>query len=483
MEALKVYSRRKLAAHASLYTAHVRDRTYREECERAPVHTVDTFAEVADSEEPAATDKYLVESHWIRYTNSKKLCMNPCHHLKRRIVGSGRGIRLTLDSNVEFEAEPGEGECRIGDWVTDSHAYTGTFSLLVPDFALASAVDTTPLTEELYLPLNEDGFAAKLRQLDKIALDTMIPKMDTGFSLPVFLFEIAELRFLWKDLVEYMLHLPSRIWRYFKRPLREISQSWLSANFGWVPFINDIKTIVGKLWTIRQKVEQFIDNSNKRLTYHFQKALSPETFRPVEWFQPTYGEFGIDTSNLDWEWASGVFNSVSFNTEKTKTVRDVAYHATLYFQYHLPVAGELAALLAGLDYFGVNLSIKDIWEIIPFSFVIDWVLDVGSWLRRFDISNLPVKVVVYDYCRSIKYLLEEETAITGIGSLYFPDSPDNDVSSAWRIPSPDTTTSVVESYYRRTGIPLPEQEQLPNFTFPSGWQWVTAGALWEVLHH
>jgi hypothetical protein len=44
-----------------------------------------------------------------------------------------------------------------------------------------------------------------------------------------------------------------------------------------------------------------------------------------------------------------------------------------------------------------------VWNAIPFSFVVDWVVDVGSFLGTFARDNFPIDTVITDFCHSYKW--------------------------------------------------------------------------------
>lgn len=54
------------------------------------------------------------------------------------------------------------------------------------------------------------------------------------------------------------------------------------------------------------------------------------------------------------------------------------------------------------DFFGVNVNPAILWDVIPFSFVLDWFLDVGGWLDSFKTKNLAASVCIEDFCYSVK---------------------------------------------------------------------------------
>jgi len=348
------------------------------------------------------------------------------------------------------------------------------------DYWRQSMADLCDLDPYLVDREAEDPYAlaiAKLKQLDYFAYDTILPEMEGGFKTPVFLGEIFELKLLWRDAVLLLTKLPSKVWALFSRPLKEISETWLSAIFGWLPFVSDVKSIFNILTTIDDKVFDFIEGQDKVHTSHFQKALSPLTFKPEEWFSDTK-YLTIDTSDSEWSFASAAFHKIVLRCKVTREVTEVKYHHTLEYSYKLPGWNRaVQTFLASLDAWGLNISPSDIWELVPFSFVIDWFTDAQSLVETLDYTNLPVQATVYDSCRSIKYRLIETVELEGIEELYLTPTS-YDTSDEWTInPGSASYTVVNDAYYRWPGIVEPTNEQQSGFLWPSGLQWITAGAL------
>jgi hypothetical protein len=78
----------------------------------------------------------------------------------------------------------------------------------------------------------------------------------------------------------------------------------------------------------------------------------------------------------------------------------------MQYTYTVPAAQrykkDVIKLMAQADLFGLSSPIAMVWEMIPFSFVIDWFINVGDFLGQFDKPYLDTVVVVLDYCISIK---------------------------------------------------------------------------------
>lgn len=316
-----------------------------------------------------------------------------------------------------------------------------------------------------------------LQSLRSLAAEAILPDLEDGFSLPVFLFELKDLPRMVTGFANSLQSLTPFLKRLLTKPLATLSQTHLSAVFGWLPFVRDVKTIIERMVTLREDVEKFLAAANRPLTYHFKWALSPSDVEPSSFFETSvdYRNFTPDTTYEMYKY----IQSVDFKVEDTKVLTDVIYHATAYFTYQIPDLGRLTKLFAKLDRFGVNLSVSDIWEVIPFSFVVDWFFDIQSYLRGFDLSNLPVNLVIHDFCDSLIYTYTEESVwslqdITVDYDVWIYKWP----TDGWTV-SPANAKSVIteEAYYRWNGPMVIPADKYPGLRMPSGMAIVNLTAL------
>jgi hypothetical protein len=71
------------------------------------------------------------------------------------------------------------------------------------------------------------------------------------------------------------------------------------------------------------------------------------------------------------------------------------------YSYTLPrLDSVLENVYAYLDVLGVRLDPSIVWNAIPFSFVVDWVVDVSTFLGTFARDNYPIETRVTDFCHS-----------------------------------------------------------------------------------
>lgn len=68
-------------------------------------------------------------------------------------------------------------------------------------------------------------------------------------------------------------------------------------------------------------------------------------------------------------------------------------------RYHVYTSTYNAGVL---EMMGLNLNLSNSWDMIPFSFVVDWFVNIGDILSRIDVENALAKVKVYSVCQSTK---------------------------------------------------------------------------------
>jgi hypothetical protein len=127
--------------------------------------------------------------------------------------------------------------------------------------------------------------------------------------------------------------------------------------------------------------------------------------------------------------------------------QDATFHAELkYSIYFLAYQRRYAEYLALLDALGVNLNPAIIWNALPWTFVIDWVINVSRWLDQWKVQNMEPIVLIHDALVSQRVVRTSYVNVT-----YHRDYP----NSYNRLPKRRfNALKVTESAYRRqTGLP------------------------------
>jgi len=174
------------------------------------------------------------------------------------------------------------------------------------------------------------------------------------------------------------------------RTLRQLtrlsSEAYLTNEFAIAPLLRSIKSLGEMISSVKRILNKIEKDENKVLRRHFMSPLT-----------------GILTSGVQ------TFQQVETNTYTNEYKRVIAlpkppvFHATLEFSYRIKTLQKDRFKAAILDFMGLNLNPAIVWNAIPWSFVLDWVIGVASWLNQFHIDNLNLETAIRQYCYSIQW--------------------------------------------------------------------------------
>jgi hypothetical protein len=229
----------------------------------------------------------------------------------------------------------------------------------------------------------------------KRAWAAIYPRLNDGFSLANFLWELRDFQHLWKTSKKLGSlirkagwgDLPSLTKLFGSKTAAELH---LSYSFGIKPMVSDISSLVGSLFNIDDIVDEFIKEGKEPQSYHYREDL----WRTTQRTNTYWGHWTKETEGL--------------------------YAATCRMRY-LYVKPEF--LTASRIVLGLRLTPENIWNAIPWSFVIDWVLGIGKCLRQFDEDPHLLACEVLDYCDSVKStsktkLVRDRSTGTSYSSAY-----------------------------------------------------------------
>lgn len=195
--------------------------------------------------------------------------------------------------------------------------------------------------------------------------ETMQPTMRSGVSLTNFLLELGDIKSV------------GRVWDRSKHWIRNIASGHLNWSFGVKPLIKDLTDLYDGLVTWQTRLAKFQSQQGLTLVRHYKEELACPEPRS-------------DACKVVW---------------KTKPT----YRATCKYSYTLPeLSAEQQRLRGLLDTIGLHLNAAVVWEAIPYSFVVDWFVDVGGFLEQFSHDWLAAKVTILDFCSTFKWDAEVE---------------------------------------------------------------------------
>lgn len=256
----------------------------------------------------------------------------------------------------------------------------------------------------------------------------MLPRVNQGSSLINFIIELKDLphmnpvRALQRvfskrpHLRRLSLSAGSRN-RFMKELVQRLTGAHLNASFGIVPFVRDIVSAYDELAWLSIRLRNLKQYAGQRQVRHYKRVLPasagvPETKDWLETSGLSHGAYqsvpwGHDS--IAYDWLGGGTRPIRLVKGRARWNLRPVYHATMRYTYTLPSMSEAEEKLAvHLDALGVRLDPAIVWNAIPFSFLVDWVVDVSGFLQSFARDNFPIKTTITDFCHSLAYRGEYE---------------------------------------------------------------------------
>jgi hypothetical protein len=313
------------------------------------------------------------------------------------------------------------------------------------------------------------------------AMAFMMPRLNEGSSLVNFLLELKDLKRMnpsasirkilssKRTLSDIFADRKSR--RTFMKELAgKLTGAHLNAEFGIVPFVRDIVNITDELAALSYRLDILKRYAGRQQTRHYKRVIPDNSGKPAvrdwSWTPPSvqrpFNGVGMqyppvgnyrtlvwnnhETFREDRIPGVGTHRSVFEHCFRARWVRRPTYHATLRYKYTLPSLSEAEEKIAThLDALGVRLDPSIVWNAIPFTFLVDWFVDVSSFLQSFARDNFPIKTDVMDFCHSLAYHGEYEvwTEFTASNLLAYAEYQRYTGMYWWR------TYRGTRSYYNR----------------------------------
>jgi hypothetical protein len=255
---------------------------------------------------------------------------------------------------------------------------------------------------QMYNP-QADGFVAipgvNDIELRDNAFYALLPQLKPLLSLPNSLIELKDA----KTVVHTMERLKRLYFHsYGRKTLRQIlraiggagSDVYLQVKFNVQPFFSDIANMRKILEKGRQDTNNLLDNAGKRRILRSSVSLGSK--------MPSFTEssLAVPFGNQSGHIPGG--NTGLCRANRIVKYTDAQFHAQMEYSYSIPDwQRENAAIRGLLDQMGVNLNPVILWNAIPWSFVLDWVIGVNRYLTRFRQSNLEPCTTIHRWCWSV----------------------------------------------------------------------------------
>jgi hypothetical protein len=177
-----------------------------------------------------------------------------------------------------------------------------------------------------------------------------------------------------------------------------VGDTFILGEFGFRPFLNDVTKLMKNVQKTYKLLQQYSKDSGKPIRRRFK-------FAPIIDITPSestlgYGKFWTGLPVLD---------SGSNVATQTKYLRTEIWFSG-EFMYYLPVGKDLLSRFARYNelanhLLGSDMTPSTIWELAPWSWLVDWKVDVGNAIS---ISN---SMTQHGLVLRYGYLMRRQTAV------------------------------------------------------------------------
>lgn len=256
---------------------------------------------------------------------------------------------------------------------------------------------------------DEDGHFVPLPSswddLNTRAISQMWPSIRAELSSINSLIELKDFRTLGASLLEQ--------WRLFSslaktiigkgsvsQTLRQLfhagADGYLQLQFNILPLIKDITSVMHVMSSVERAIARLITEAGRKQTKHmyfawreFDDLIGQKNSPSSAYTLGPDSKYPLLVGASEWE-----FDAIH---------KDSVFRAEIQYNYSLSEWEVVHARLLGfLDALGVNANLAIIWNAIPYSFIVDWVLGVSQYLSSIKIPNLNPVVNITNYCASVK---------------------------------------------------------------------------------
>jgi hypothetical protein len=241
---------------------------------------------------------------------------------------------------------------------------------------------------------------------------------------------------------------------------RYIADKYLGVNFGIIPFYQDMRKYVDNFNNFAPNLKKWneLGRKGKILNKHGTITNKKE--------QKTATVY----SNL-LNWPTGI-HTYKYRCDYTSDVKIVGKCSAYFRARPLESASDNLALLASIN--GLSKPLTAAWNLVPFSFLVDWFVNVGDQIEAFEYHKPVARFDIVDACHSVKVTQILTCAVTLIdntnGAETYIGSSRREVDFYFRTPfGPAFLAALIDG----TGIRSP----LELKTELSGYQWSLAAAL------
>ena len=216
------------------------------------------------------------------------------------------------------------------------------------------------------------------------------------------------------------------------------SDNYLQLKFNIQPLLSDISGVYSAFSTLERRINDLVAREGRVQKRHFSFSWNEYPDIPSD-------ERLVNNCALTNHWQGHPYNWSTY-AERQVFYSSSIFHAEMKYNYNFTsYQREHARVLLLLDSLGINLNPQIVWNAIPWSFVVDWVIGVGQWLGQFKRLNMEPQINIIDFLWSVKRT-RRIIMSTKVG----------DAIPNWTFPAPtkkQVCITTETSYRRQVGYP------------------------------
>jgi len=194
---------------------------------------------------------------------------------------------------------------------------------------------------------------------------------------------------------------------------RNLGSEYLNVVFGWMPFVSDLRKMYNLWQDIDKRIARLVRENGQAVRHRATVEDSTSTTQSSQASNSPY--FGVLGAPPAWMTGNSLYSSVTRTTVKSWFVGS--------FRYYVPDIGSSEwTSRAKRALFGLSPTPELLWEVLPWSWLIDWFSNVGDVISN--ASSNAVDNLTLGYSFIMRHTTTEMTCSShvthGKGSQVYP---------------------------------------------------------------
>jgi hypothetical protein len=223
------------------------------------------------------------------------------------------------------------------------------------------------------------------------------PSLSTGFSLINFLIQWADAKRIFKTFASYsglrakVVGIKRDLQTSGRIGIGRAANEWLEYQYGTKQFAQDCLTILRLIATWKDRADRFLSKAGTIQTHNFR--LCPGAVVYDRTGDIHHRPFGVD----GFPYQAFRFTEYAYMT----------WNGTVVYSFHIPkLRGVISRFGQLCDTFGVAFDPAVIWDAIPFTFVLDWFINLQDYFHSVREDWINAEIIYSELGRSAKITLD-----------------------------------------------------------------------------